>query len=48
MNLFSLAGKKAIISGSTSGMGYAIAKGLAEAGASVIINGHNEDRLWIA
>lgn len=43
-----LAGKKAIVSGSTSGMGYAIAKGLAKAGASVIINGHNEDRLVAA
>ena len=27
-----LAGKRALVTGSTSGMGYAIAKGLAEAG----------------
>ncbi|PLR86335.1 oxidoreductase [Bacillus canaveralius] len=40
MNI-NLAGKKAIISGSTTGIGYAIAKGLAEAGATVLINGRS-------
>jgi NAD(P)-dependent dehydrogenase (short-subunit alcohol dehydrogenase family) len=34
-----LKGKKAAISGSTSGIGYAIAKGLAAAGASVVLSG---------
>ena len=31
--------KTAIVTGSTSGIGYAIAKGLAQAGADVIVNG---------
>ena len=43
-----LAGKTAIITGSTSGIGYAIAKALAEAGASVVINGRQEERLSAA
>lgn len=34
-----LAGKTAIVTGSTEGIGFAIAKGLADAGATVIING---------
>jgi NAD(P)-dependent dehydrogenase (short-subunit alcohol dehydrogenase family) len=37
--------KTAIVTGSTAGIGYAIAKGLAEAGASVIINGRTEQRV---
>jgi NAD(P)-dependent dehydrogenase (short-subunit alcohol dehydrogenase family) len=43
-----LTGKKAIISGSTTGIGYAIAKGLAESGASVLVNGRNEKRVTVA
>lgn len=34
-----LSGKTAIITGSTEGIGFAIAKGLAEAGATVMVNG---------
>ena len=34
-----LSGKTAIITGSTEGIGFAIAKGLAEAGATVVVNG---------
>ncbi len=34
-----LSGKAAIVTGSTAGIGYAIARGLAAAGATVIING---------
>lgn len=40
-----LHGKKAIISGSTTGIGFAIAKELARAGAAVLINGRTEKRV---
>jgi NAD(P)-dependent dehydrogenase (short-subunit alcohol dehydrogenase family) len=36
-----LSGKTAIVSGSTAGIGYAIAKGLAQAGAEVVLNGRS-------
>ncbi|MDI3272919.1 MAG: SDR family NAD(P)-dependent oxidoreductase [Pseudomonas sp.] len=44
MNI-SLHGKRAIVSGSTAGIGLAIAFGLAEAGAEVVINGRSEERV---
>jgi NAD(P)-dependent dehydrogenase (short-subunit alcohol dehydrogenase family) len=34
-----LSGKRAIVTGSSAGIGYAIAKGLAQAGATVVVNG---------
>lgn len=37
-----LSGKTAVVTGSTAGIGYAIAKGLADAGASVVVNGRSE------
>ncbi len=37
-----LTGKTAVVSGSTAGIGLAIATGLAEAGASVVVNGRTE------
>lgn len=43
-----LNGKKAFISGSTQGIGYAIAKALLEEGATVVINGRDETRLQSA
>jgi NAD(P)-dependent dehydrogenase (short-subunit alcohol dehydrogenase family) len=38
-----LTGKSALVTGSTAGIGLAIAKGLAEAGAEVVINGRNAE-----
>ena len=38
-----LSGKTALVTGSTSGIGYAIAKGLAASGADVVINGRSQD-----
>lgn len=40
-----LTGLSAVVSGSTAGIGYAIAKGLASAGASVVINGRTQLRV---
>ncbi|QFI19828.1 SDR family oxidoreductase (plasmid) [Klebsiella aerogenes] len=47
-SLFSLHEKTALITGSTRGLGFAYAQGLAEAGASVIINGTQEAHLRTA
>ena len=40
-----LSSKHAVVSGSTAGIGYAIARGLAEAGATVVINGRTAARV---
>jgi len=45
LSLFDLSGKRALITGATRGLGMSIAKGLAKAGANIIINGNNSDRL---
>ena len=37
-----LSDETAIVTGSTAGIGFAIAKGLAEAGARVVVNGRNQ------
>jgi len=44
-NLFDLTGKTALITGSTRGLGFAYAAGLAKAGASVILNGTSEQHM---
>lgn len=44
-SLFSLEGKTALITGSAQGLGFTIAKGLGEAGARLILNGRNQERL---
>jgi NAD(P)-dependent dehydrogenase (short-subunit alcohol dehydrogenase family) len=43
-----LIGRKAIVTGSTAGIGRAIAEGLARTGASVVVNGRTEERVSTA
>jgi NAD(P)-dependent dehydrogenase (short-subunit alcohol dehydrogenase family) len=40
-----LSGKTALVTGSTSGIGHAIASGLAEAGATVVVNGRTQGKV---
>ena len=40
-----LSGKKALITGSTAGIGFAVADALAQEGASVVINGRTQERV---
>lgn len=42
--LFDLAGRRALVTGSGQGIGYALACGLAQHGATVVINGRNSER----
>jgi NAD(P)-dependent dehydrogenase (short-subunit alcohol dehydrogenase family) len=39
-----LTGRTALVSGSTQGIGFAIAEGLARAGATVVVNGRDQER----
>jgi len=43
--LFDLSGKTALITGSSEGLGLAMAHGLAGAGASIVLNGRDEKKL---
>lgn len=43
--VFDLIGRRALITGSSQGIGFALAQGLGEAGANVVLNGRNADRL---
>jgi gluconate 5-dehydrogenase len=43
--LFDLAGRTALVTGSSRGLGHAIAEGLGQAGARLVLNGVDTDRL---
>jgi len=43
--LFDLTGKNVLITGSSRGIGYALAEGMGKAGSNIILNGTNEDKL---
>ena len=45
MQLFNLAGKTALVTGGSKGLGKAMARGLAEAGADIVISSRHEDEL---
>ncbi|MEO1161929.1 MAG: SDR family NAD(P)-dependent oxidoreductase, partial [Pseudomonadota bacterium] len=44
-DLFGLSGKRALITGSSKGIGYALARGLSGAGAEIVINGRKAETL---
>jgi NAD(P)-dependent dehydrogenase (short-subunit alcohol dehydrogenase family) len=43
--IIDLSGTRAIVTGSTAGIGFAIARGLAESGAAVVVNGRSQQRV---
>lgn len=43
--LFDLTNKTALITGSSQGIGFALARGLAEGGAKIVLNGRNTEKL---
>ena len=42
---FDLTGRSALITGATRGIGFGLAAGLAQAGAKIILNGRNPEKL---
>ena len=48
MALFDLTGRRALITGSSQGIGFALARGLAAAGAKIVLNGRDAEKLALA
>ncbi|MEL6690863.1 MAG: SDR family oxidoreductase [Pseudomonadota bacterium] len=48
LGLFDLTGKRALITGSSQGIGLALAHGMAEAGAEIVLNGRDPGKLRAA
>ncbi len=44
-NLFSLSGKIALVTGAVHGLGMSMAKGLGNAGATIVVNNNSKDKL---
>ena len=45
LQLFDLTGKRALVTGSSQGIGFALAQGLADAGAQIVLNGRDAGKL---
>lgn len=43
--MFDLSGKTALVTGSSQGIGYALALGLSQAGAAIVLNGRDQEKL---
>jgi gluconate 5-dehydrogenase len=48
LHIFDLTGRRALITGSSQGIGFALAKGMAAAGAEVVLNGRDSAKLAAA
>jgi gluconate 5-dehydrogenase len=48
LKMFDLSGRTALVTGSSAGIGYALAGGLAAAGATIVLNARNGDKLETA
>jgi gluconate 5-dehydrogenase len=48
LQLFDLTGKRALVTGSSQGIGFSLAQGLAAAGAAVVLNGRDQAKLEAA
>ena len=48
LSLFDLSGRRALVTGSGQGIGLALARGLAQAGAAVVLNGRDKTKLEAA
>ncbi len=48
LKLFDLTGRRALITGSSQGIGFALARGLAAAGATAVLNGRDSAKLHTA
>jgi gluconate 5-dehydrogenase len=48
LKLFDLSGKRALVTGSSQGIGYALVEGLLGAGAAIVVNGRDPEKLAAA